>query len=194
MPVVAKYEEYANNGGWRAEHSEYFRIRATATTIYLDGLKVNGKRKRFFSQPKQAKEELKKWDKRIRKEGEDALAIPQESRILAAKCAKRLERMRGSVPVTVLFADYLATKRRAKLSERHLADIKQSLGRFVADFSERAIKTLTGTFACSSAGKGLRIYFAGGAYCQVCSAGQAALAAELLGRLVQSDDQTSAGV
>ena len=51
--------------------------------------------------------------------------------------------MRGSVPVTVLFADYLETKQRAKLSEKHLADIKQRLGRFVADFSDRAIKTLT---------------------------------------------------
>ena len=29
----------------------------------------------------------------------------------------------------------------------------------------------------------LRIYFAGGAYCQISSAGEAALAAELLGRL-----------
>jgi hypothetical protein len=88
---------------------------------YLDGLKVNGKRKRlFFTTEAEAKEELKKWDRRIRKEGEDALAISQELRILAAKCAKRLEpfeksiwdatefyiehleRMRGSVPVTVL--------------------------------------------------------------------------------------------
>jgi integrase len=129
---------------------------------YLDGLKVNGKRKRlFFATEAEAKEELKKWDRRIRKEGEDALAISQELRVLAAKCAKRLEafeksiwdatefyiehleRMRGSVPVTVLFADYLETKQRAKLSEKHLADIKQRLGRFVADFSDRAIKTLT---------------------------------------------------
>src|SRR6266446_6610119 len=30
---------------------------------------------------------------------------------------------------------------------------------------------------------GLRIYFAGGAYCQISSGGEAALAAELLGRL-----------
>ena len=103
---------------------------------YLDGLKVNGKRRRlFFTSEAEAKEELKKWDKRVRKEGEDALGISPELRVLAAKCAKRLEpfeksiwdatefyiehleRMRGSVPVTVLFADYLATKQRAKLSE-----------------------------------------------------------------------------
>ena len=45
--------------------------------------------------------------------------------------------------MTVLFADYLATRQRAKLSEKHLADIKQRLGRFVADFSDRAIKTRT---------------------------------------------------
>jgi hypothetical protein len=127
---------------------------------YLDWLKVNGKRKRlFFTSEAEAKEELKKWDKRVRKEGEDALAISQELRILAAKCAKRLgpfgksiwdatefyaehlERMRGSVPVSVLFADYLQTKQRAKLSEKHLEDIKQRLGRFVADFADRSIKT-----------------------------------------------------
>jgi hypothetical protein len=81
---------------------------------YLDGVKVNGKRKHlFFTSEAEAKEELKKWDKRVRKEGEDALAISQELRILAAKCARRpfgksmwdatefyaehLERMRGSV-------------------------------------------------------------------------------------------------
>jgi hypothetical protein len=47
---------------------------------YLDGLKVNGKRKRlFFATEAEAKEALKKWDRRIRKEGEDALAIPQDS-------------------------------------------------------------------------------------------------------------------
>jgi integrase len=128
---------------------------------YLDGLKVNGKRRRlFFTSEAEAKEELKKWDKRVRKEGEDALAISQELRILAARCAKRLEpfqksiwdatefyiehleRMRGSVPVTVLFNDYLETKQRAKLSEKYLANIKQRLRRFVADFSDRAIKTL----------------------------------------------------
>jgi hypothetical protein len=86
----------------------------------------------------EAKEQLRKWDKRVRKEGEDALAISQELRILAAKCAKslerfgksiwdatefyveHLERMRGSVPVSVLFTDYLETKQRAKLSEKRL--------------------------------------------------------------------------
>src|ERR1700730_4481823 len=41
---------------------------------------------------------------------------------------EHLERMRGSVPVTVLFADYLETKQRAKLSVKHLADIKQRTG------------------------------------------------------------------
>ena len=39
---------------------------------YLDGLKVNGKRKRlFFKTEKEAAEELKKRKKQIRKEGED---------------------------------------------------------------------------------------------------------------------------
>ena len=111
---------------------------------YLDGLKVNGKRKRlFFTTEAEAKEALKKWDRRIRKEGEDALAISQDLRILAAKCAKRLEpfeksiwdatefyiehleRMRGSVPVTVLFcrlpSDQAAGQTLRKTSRRYQA-------------------------------------------------------------------------
>jgi hypothetical protein len=62
---------------------------------YLDGLKVNGKRKRLFlTTEAEAKEELKKWDRPIRREGEDALAISQELRILAAKCAKEARSVR----------------------------------------------------------------------------------------------------
>ena len=105
---------------------------------YIDGLKVNGKRRRlFFKDQKSAEEELKKLTRQARKEGEDGLAIPSELRILAAKCAKKLEpfgksiwettefyvehleRMRGSVPVSVVFADYQQAKERAKLSEKH---------------------------------------------------------------------------
>jgi hypothetical protein len=62
---------------------------------YLDGLKVNGKRRRlFFTSEAEAKEELKKWDKRVRKEGEDALGISPELRVLAAKCAKETRAVR----------------------------------------------------------------------------------------------------
>jgi Phage integrase SAM-like domain len=161
--LLPKFSEYAKHDAWRADSCEYSPYKGNrGYQYYLDGLKVNGKRRRlFFTSEAEAKEELKKWDKRVRKEGQDALGISPELRVLAAKCAKRLEpfeksiwdatefyiehleRMRGSVPVTVLFADYLATKQRAKLSEKHLADIKQRLRRFVADFSDRAIKTIT---------------------------------------------------
>jgi hypothetical protein len=62
---------------------------------YLDGLRVNGKRKRlFFTTEAKAKEELKKWDRRIRKEGEDAMAISQELRILTAKMRKEARAVR----------------------------------------------------------------------------------------------------
>jgi hypothetical protein len=55
---------------------------------YLDGLKVNGKRKRlFFKTEKEALEELKKRGKQLRKEGEEGQAISADLRILAAKCA-----------------------------------------------------------------------------------------------------------
>jgi hypothetical protein len=58
---------------------------------YLDGLKVNGKRKRiFFKTEKAAIEELKKRRKQIRKEGEEGAAISADLRVLAAKAEKLL--------------------------------------------------------------------------------------------------------
>jgi hypothetical protein len=51
-----------------------------------------------------------------------------------------------------------------------------------------AVVDKNGSAARAPAGA-LRIYFAAGAYCQISSAAEVALAAELLGRLAQSDDQ-----
>ncbi len=86
---------------------------------YLDGLKVNGKRKRlFFTTEAEAKEELKKWDRRIRKEGEDALAISQELRILATQCAKRLEPFEKPIwDATEFYIEHLE-RMRAHISTR----------------------------------------------------------------------------
>jgi integrase len=128
---------------------------------YIDGLKVNGKRKRlFFKTQKDAEEELKKLTKKTRREGEDALSLSHDFRVLAGQCAKRLEpfgktlwdasefyiehleRTKDSVPVSVVAAEYQEVKTRAKLSEKHLADIKQRLGRFVATFGNRPIKSI----------------------------------------------------
>src|SRR6516164_3289739 len=63
-----------------------------AYQYYIDGLKVNGKRQRlFFEDEKSAKAKLKELAKKTRKEGEDALALSHDFRVLAAKCSERLE-------------------------------------------------------------------------------------------------------
>jgi hypothetical protein len=80
---VAKFGKYANNGGWRAARCEYFRTMVTAATIITSmGSRSTESESAFFLPPKRKpKEALKKWDRRIRKEGEDALAISQELRL-----------------------------------------------------------------------------------------------------------------
>ena len=124
---------------------------------YLDGLKVNGKRKRlFFKTEKEALEELKKRGMQLRKEGEEGQAISADLRILAAKCAERLKPFgkticgtqqsfslliwkqgEASSPVSILSADYQQTKSRAVLSKKHIEDVRQRLARFAAHYGER---------------------------------------------------------
>jgi integrase len=130
-----------------------------AYQYYIDGLKVNGKRQRlFFNDEKSAKAKLKELTKKTRKEGEDALALSHDFRVLAAKCSERLkpfgktlwdatefyvehlERTKDSVFVSVAAADYQESKKRGKLSATHLDDIRLRLGRFVAAFGNRPIK------------------------------------------------------
>jgi integrase len=128
---------------------------------YLDGLKVNGKRKRlFFKTEKEATEELKRRKKQIRKEGEDGQAISSDLRVLAAKCAERLapfgktiwdateffvaylESQRSVYPVSLLSGEYQLTKERAGLSQVHIGDVRQRIKRFEASFGERDIKSI----------------------------------------------------
>jgi integrase len=130
-----------------------------AYQYYIDGLKVNGKRQRlFFKDEKSATAKLKELTKKTRKEGEDALALSHDFRVLAAKCSERLkpfgktiwdatefylehlERTKDSVFVLSAAADYQESKKRAKLSAKHLDDIRLRLGRFVVAFGNRPIK------------------------------------------------------
>src|SRR5271157_1941096 len=63
-----------------------------AYQYYIDGLKVNAKRQRlFFKDEKSAKAKLKELTNKTRKEGEDALALSHDFRVLAAKCSERLK-------------------------------------------------------------------------------------------------------
>lgn len=132
--------------------------------FYIDGLKVNGKRKRlFFHTEKEALVELKRLERQLRIEGEQGAGISADLRIDAAQAAKRLapfgkslrdaanfyaehlERIDASVHVSVVGHDYCTSQERAGLSEKHCRDIRQRLGCFVKDFGARKIRTLTVT-------------------------------------------------
>jgi hypothetical protein len=61
-----------------------------AYKYYLDGYKVNGKRKRlFFRDERAARRKLAELTRQQRKEGQDRLDIPLDLRVLAAKAAWR---------------------------------------------------------------------------------------------------------
>jgi hypothetical protein len=65
---------------------------------YLDGYKVNGKRKGlFFKQEGAPNRKLSELAKQQRKEGQDGLDIPLDLRALAAKAARRLAPFNKSV-------------------------------------------------------------------------------------------------
>ena len=130
--------------------------------FYIDGLKVNGKRKRlFFHTEKEALAELKRLEKQLRIEGEQGASISADIRIEAAQANARLAPFGKSIRDAVDFylrhleqistsallaptADgYYQAKERVGLSQKHLGDTRRRLGRFVADFDNRKIKTLT---------------------------------------------------
>jgi hypothetical protein len=62
-----------------------------AYKYYLDGYKVNGKRKRLLFKDEAATDrKLTELAKQQRKEGQDGLDIPLDLRVMAVKAAKRL--------------------------------------------------------------------------------------------------------
>jgi hypothetical protein len=133
-----------------------------AYKYYLDGYKVNGKRKRlFFKDQGAAHRKLADLARQQRKEGQDGLDIPLDLRVLAAKAARRLspfnksvldaaefyashlERESGSIHVSEAVEDYLNSKVQAGFSKRHLRDIRGRIGRFSKSFGVRLIRTVT---------------------------------------------------
>src|SRR6516225_3985197 len=130
---------------------------------YLDGLKVNGKRKRlFFRSMKDARAELERLRIKSRREGEAGLNLPDSIRAQAAESTKllakypgrsildatrfyvaHLDALNSSVAAETLIAEYLQSKERAGLSSDHLSDLKYRLGRFGAAFGARMVRTIT---------------------------------------------------
>ena len=133
-----------------------------AYKYYLDGYKVNGKRKRlFFKDEAAADRKLAELARQQKKEGQDGLDVPLDLRIMAAKAARRLapfnksvldaaefyashlECERSSILVSDAIEDYLSSKVRAGFSERHLRDIRGRIGQFNKSFGVRLIRTVT---------------------------------------------------
>ena len=129
-------------------------------THYIDG-KIDGKRRRmFFGSEREAKAKLKRLMGQIRIEGEKGLTLAAADRILAAQAAEllrpygknvldaarvyveALEAAADDVALSVLFEEYLQSKRRAKHQAVSIEDIRQRLGRFNIAFGHRLAKSL----------------------------------------------------
>jgi integrase len=135
----------------------------SATAKYvIEGVRVNGKRQRkFFATLDAAEKELTRIKTKQRKEGENALKLPDTLRIMALESAEKLKPFgktivdatdfyvkflrdaARSVSVSVLIEEYLATQKRLKRSETHITDLTQRLRRFKEDFGDRPVRTLT---------------------------------------------------
>ena len=129
----------------------------------IEGLRINGKRKRLFFRTRiEAQRELARIKIKRAREGEDALAIPDSLRIMARDCAAllsphnktiaeatafylaHLEALSSSITVAELAREYQKSRQRAGLSDVHLIDLKYRLGRFSRDFGEMPVQSLSG--------------------------------------------------
>jgi integrase len=138
-----------------------YRHSATAKYV-IEGVRVNGKRKRlFFATEEAAEKELARIKTKQRKEGENALKLPDALRIMALESAEKLKPFgrtildatefyvkflrdaERSISLSSLVEEYLAAQNRLKRSQAHINDLKQRLGRFKADFGDRPSRTVT---------------------------------------------------
>jgi integrase len=130
--------------------------------FYIDGYKVEGKRRRlFFTDEKAARAGLKALEIQIRAAGEDAAALSVEFRVLARQAAALLEPYQKNIldaarffaahleavsrdrSVASTIAEYVKGKRNARFSACYLADIEQRLGRFGKAFGHRLLGQIT---------------------------------------------------
>jgi integrase len=129
----------------------------------IDGLpRVDGKRQRqFFRTKDDAEQKLASIKKKLRKEGEKALLIPDALRIEAIECSELLKPLSVSLRDAVSFyiahheaavksctvgaavTEYLKNQALKRRSERHIADLNYRLGVFKEEFGTRSIGTLS---------------------------------------------------
>jgi integrase len=135
----------------------------SATAKYvIEGARVNGKRRRYFFPTKEkAEAELARIKIKQRKEGENALRLPDSLRIMALECAQELKPLgktlndatqfyvrylrdaERSISVCALVEEFMAAQNRLNRSQVHLYDLRQRLGRFKEDFGDRPVRTVT---------------------------------------------------
>jgi hypothetical protein len=120
-----------------------YRHSATAKYV-IEGVRVNGKRKRYFFKTKSdAEQELIRLKIKQRKEGENALSLSDSVRVVALEYSEKLKPFgktiqdacefylrylrdaQRSISVSDLIAEYLATQVRLKRSQAHLDDLRQ---------------------------------------------------------------------
>jgi integrase len=138
-----------------------YRHSATAKYV-IEGVRVNGKRKRlFFATEEDAEKELARIKTKQRKEGENALKLSDALRIMALESAEKLKPFgktivdatdfyvkflrdtERSILVSNLIEEYLAAQKRLKRSDIHISDLNQRLGRFKETFGNQPIRTIT---------------------------------------------------
>jgi integrase len=134
---------------------------STTARYVIEGLRINGKRRRLFFRTRgEADLELSRIKHKRAREGEDALAISDSLRIEARECAVLLEphkatlieavryyvahreALKKSISTAVLVEEHLASRERAGLSEVHLIDLRHRLGRFSDSFGSRPVRGL----------------------------------------------------
>lgn len=137
-----------------------YRHSPTAKYV-IEGVRVNGKRKRlFFRTAAKAEKELTRLKIKQRKEGQNALSVSDSLRIMAMECAddlkpfgrtirdatdfylKYLREAQHSVMAAALVDEYLAAQRRLKRSAVHIQDLSQRLGRFKEDFGSWSVRAI----------------------------------------------------
>jgi integrase len=128
----------------------------------IEGLRVGGKRKRlFFTTKTAAEQELNRIKVKQRREGIDALSLPDSLRIVALEGEKKLQ-ARGktladaiafylqhledserSITVEQLVSEFMADQVRLKHSAVHQRDLRARLERFRDSFGKEKVRCIT---------------------------------------------------
>lgn len=128
----------------------------------IEGNRESGKRKRLFFRTKTAAEqELTRIRTKLRREGEDALQLPDSLRVMALEVSKHLEpfgktlrdagdfflrylrEAHKSITVEALKTEFIALQKRLNRSPDHQDDLKGRLGHFCAKFGPTPVRTIT---------------------------------------------------